>query len=168
MWDLPIAGIKPVSSAFAGGFLTTGPPEKSHINFFKCPSGVLYCFQSRTWTKTTPCIWPSCLLKVKVLVAKSCPPLCNPMDCSPPAPLSMEFPRQEYWSRLPCPSPGDLPDPGIKPRSPALQADSLPSEPPRRPALSPGCLLIWHSYPASPRPSWPLKFSSLSECFWGC
>ena len=47
------------------------------------------------------------------------------------APPSMEFSRQEYWSGLPFPSPGDLPDPGIQPRSPALQADaSLPSEPP--------------------------------------
>ena len=46
------------------------------------------------------------------------------------APLSMEFSRQEYWSGLPFPSPGDLPDPGIEPRSPALQADSLPSESP--------------------------------------
>ena len=46
------------------------------------------------------------------------------------APLSMEFSRQEYWSGLPFPSPGDLPDPGIEPRSPALQADSLPNEPP--------------------------------------
>ena len=42
------------------------------------------------------------------------------------APLSMDFPRQEYWSRLPFPSPGDLPDPGIGPTSPILQADSLP------------------------------------------
>ena len=40
----------------------------------------------------------------------------------------MEFSRQEYWSGLPFPSPGELPDPGIKPRSPALQADALPSE----------------------------------------
>ena len=46
------------------------------------------------------------------------------------APLSMEFSRQEYWSGLPFPSPGDLPNPGIEPRSPALQADALPSEPP--------------------------------------
>ena len=46
------------------------------------------------------------------------------------APLSMKFSRQEYWSGLPFPSPGDLPDPGIKPRSPALQADALTSEPP--------------------------------------
>ena len=45
------------------------------------------------------------------------------------APLSMGFSRQEYWSGLSFPSPGDLPDPGIKPRSPALQANSLPSEP---------------------------------------
>ena len=44
------------------------------------------------------------------------------------SPLSMEFSRQEYWSGLPFPSPGDLPDPGIKPMSPALQADALPSE----------------------------------------
>jgi len=43
------------------------------------------------------------------------------------------FSRQEYWSGLPFPPPGDLPDPGIKPRSPALQADSLPSEPPGKP-----------------------------------
>ena len=44
------------------------------------------------------------------------------------APLSMGFSRQEYWNGLPFPSPGDLPNPGIEPRSPALQADSLPSE----------------------------------------
>ena len=49
------------------------------------------------------------------------------------APLSMEFPRQEYWSGLPFLSPGDLLDPEIKPGSPALQADSLPSEPPGKP-----------------------------------
>ena len=48
---------------------------------------------------------------------------------APQAPLSMEFSRQEYWSGLPFPSPGDPPDPGIEPGSPALQADSLPSEP---------------------------------------
>ena len=49
------------------------------------------------------------------------------------APPSMGFYRQEYWSGLPFPSPGDLPDPGIKPRSPAFQADSLTSEPPGKP-----------------------------------
>ena len=45
----------------------------------------------------------------------------------------MGFSRQEYWKGLPFPSPGELPDPGIEPRSPALQADTLPSEPPGKP-----------------------------------
>ena len=49
------------------------------------------------------------------------------------APPSMGFSRQEYWSGFPFPSPGDLPDPRIDPRSPALQADALPSEPPGKP-----------------------------------
>ena len=49
------------------------------------------------------------------------------------APPSMGFSRQEYWSGLPFPSPGDLPNPGIKPRSPALEADALTSEPPGKP-----------------------------------
>ena len=51
------------------------------------------------------------------------------------APLSLGFSRQEYWSGLPFPSPGELPDPGIEPRSPALQADALTSEPPGKPTL---------------------------------
>ena len=50
------------------------------------------------------------------------------------APLSVGFSRQEYWSGLPCPPPGDLPDLGIEPRSPALQVDSLLTEPPGKPA----------------------------------
>ena len=62
-------------------------------------------------------------------VAQSCPTLCNPMNCSLPASPSMGFSRQGYWSGLPFPSPGDLPNPGIEPGSPALQADTLPSEP---------------------------------------
>ena len=49
------------------------------------------------------------------------------------APPSMEFSRQQYWSGVPFPSPGDLPDPGIEPRSPTLRADTLPSEPPGNP-----------------------------------
>ena len=51
------------------------------------------------------------------------------MDCNLPGSSVVEFSRQEYWSGLPFPSPGDLPDPGIKPRFPVLQADSLPFEP---------------------------------------
>ena len=68
-----------------------------------------------------------------MLVAQSCQSLCDPWTVAHQAPLSMEFSRQEYWSGLPIPSPRDLPHPGIKPGSPALLADSLPSEPPRKP-----------------------------------
>ena len=63
------------------------------------------------------------------MCAQSCLTLCDPMNCNHQAPLSMGFSWQEYWSGLPSPSPGDLPNPGIKPESPmspALQADSLP------------------------------------------
>ena len=63
-------------------------------------------------------------------VTKLCLTLCDPMDCSLLGSSVMEFSRQEYWSGLPFPSPQDLPDPGIKHRSPALQADTLLSEPP--------------------------------------
>ena len=62
-------------------------------------------------------------------VAQSCPTLCDPWTVAHQAPLSMGLSRQEYWSGLPSPSPGDLPNPGIEPRSPALQAGALTSEP---------------------------------------
>ena len=54
----------------------------------------------------------------------------TPWTIAHQAPPSMGFSRQEYWSGLPFPSPGDLPNPGIEPRSPTLQADALTSEPP--------------------------------------
>ena len=59
------------------------------------------------------------------------------------APPSMGFSRQEYWSRLPFPSPGDLPNPGIELRSPAFQADALTSEPPGKPTEQ----ILTHSKP---------------------
>ena len=69
-----------------------------------------------------------------VLVAQSCPTLLqSPWTVALQDPLSMKFYRQEYCSGLPFPSPGDLPDPGIKSRSSALQAGSLPSELPGKP-----------------------------------
>ena len=64
-------------------------------------------------------------------------------NVAPQALLSVGFSRQEYWSGLPCPAPGYLPDPGVEPASlmfPALQADSLPSEPPGKPLLFHRCL----------------------------
>ena len=70
------------------------------------------------------------LLKVKVKSLSHGQLFVTPWTVAYEAPQSMEFSRQEYWSGLPFPSPGDLPNPGIKPRSPALQADALLSEPP--------------------------------------
>ena len=61
------------------------------------------------------------------------PLFATPRTVAYQAPLSMGFSRQQYRRGLPFPSPGDLPDPGIKPGSPTLQADALPSEPPGKP-----------------------------------
>jgi len=69
------------------------------------------------------------------LAAQSRPTLWDPMDCSPPGScVHGDSPGQDYWSGLPCPPPVDLPNPGIEHMSPALQADSLPSEPPGKPS----------------------------------
>ena len=62
------------------------------------------------------------------LVAMSCLTFVAPWSVDHQVSLSMGFSRQKYWSGLPFPSPGDLPKPGIEPRSPALQEDSLPTE----------------------------------------
>ena len=62
-------------------------------------------------------------------VTQSCPTLCDPRTVAYQAPQSMGFSRREYWSGLPFPSPGDLPNPEIEPGSLSLQTDALPSEP---------------------------------------
>ena len=72
------------------------------------------------------CMAVSCSLSRVCLFA-------TPWTVAYQAPLSMGFCRQEYWSGLPFPSPGDLPDPGIEPGSPALEADASPPEPPGKP-----------------------------------
>ena len=73
--------------------------------------------------------WPSVCALSAGLITQSCLTLCDPMDCSLPGfSLSKGFSRQEDWNGLPFHPPGDLPDPGIKPRSPAFQAYSLPVE----------------------------------------
>ena len=71
-------------------------------------------------------------MKVKVKVTQSSPTLVTPWTIQ-----SLEFSRPEYWSGQPFPSPGNLPKPGIKPRSPALQADSLPAESQEKPSIVP-------------------------------
>ena len=84
------------------------------------PSGVVRCIKS---------CWPTvCEVKVKSLSRVRL--FAPTWTVAHQAPLSMGFSRQEYWSELPFPSPGDLPNPGIKPGSPMLQADALRSEPP--------------------------------------
>ena len=82
---------------------------------------------AKIW-KQPKCPWTDGGWLVGGLVTKSCLTLATPWTVARQVPLSMGFSRQEYWSRLPFPSPGDLPDPGIEPRSPALQEDSLPTE----------------------------------------
>ena len=93
------------------------------------------------------------------------------------APLSMEFSRQEYWSGLPFPSPGDLPDSGMEPRSPALQADALPSEPPGKPQIFIGAPFFgggwaripeWVAIPFSRRSSWPRDQTQVSRTVGRC
>ena len=70
-------------------------------------------------------------MKVKVKSLSRVRLIATPWTVAHQAPLSMRFSRQEHWSGLPFPSPGDLPNPGIGPRSPTLWADPLTSEPPK-------------------------------------
>ena len=71
----------------------------------------------------------------------------SPWTIAHKAPLFTEFSQQEYWSGLLCPSPGELPDPGIKPRSVTLQVDSLPPEPSGKPLYKHTSPLFWLSFP---------------------
>ena len=84
----------------------------------------------------------------EIEVAQSCPTLCDTMDGSLPGFSFHGISRQEYWSGLPFPSPGDLPDPGIEPRSPTLQADTLPSESQgkHKIVLKKWPIIFWHFY----------------------
>ena len=79
------------------------------------------------------------MMYVYVKVTQSCPTLCDPITVAHHAPLPTEFSRQEYWSGLPFPSPGNLPDPGIKPTSlvlPVLADRFFTTEPPGRPYIT--------------------------------
>ena len=84
--------------------------------------------------------------KVKVKLHSLVRLFATPWTVAPQAPPSMGFSRQEYWSGVPLPTPGDLPDPGIEPRSPTLQAYALTSEPKLKAALRLGSWPIWLSH----------------------
>ena len=86
------------------------------------------------------------------LVAKSCLTLLTPRTVAHQPPLSIGFPGQEYWRGLPFPSPGDLPNLGVEPGSPTLQADSLPTEPPGKPLVR----INWLKHQVSPVSSRPI------------
>ena len=95
---------------------------KALVSFAKLLEPPVHCmFISSSWTK---CAEVKSLSHVQLFA--------TPWTAASQAPLSMGFSRQQYWSGLPFPSPGDLPDSGIEPRSPALQAGALPSKPPRK------------------------------------
>ena len=86
----------------------------------------------------------------------------TPWTAAGQAPLYMGFPRQEYWSGLPCPPPRDLPNPGIESRFPTFQADSLLSEPPEKPKNTGiGC----HALLQGIFPTWELNLGLL-HCRW--
>ena len=102
----------------------------------------------RMWQSLHSFIRCNFLQKVKVKLLSRVQLFATPWTVTYQAPLSMGFSRQEYWSGLPFPSPGDLPDPGIEPRSPALQADTLTSEPPGKPysTTKKNVRAIFHKY----------------------
>ena len=96
------------------------------------------CFQTRAHTDIYDTIGRLHYFKVKVKVKSLSRVLlfATPWTVAYQAPPSMGFSRQEYWSGLPFPSPGDLSNPGIEPGYPAFQADALTSEPPGKPPIS--------------------------------
>ena len=90
-------------------------------------------------------------MKMKVLFAQSCLTLCDHVSTALQAPLSIEFSRLEYWSGLPFPAPGDLPDTGIEPASPAFAAGLFTTEPPGNPVQS-------YASSLTPAQQWGLLF----------
>ena len=134
-------------------FLTQKTQQKSYFSSFAnaCFSKRvrigLWLSQDWTWDPLLQCLYRTNIssnnkiqrnykrlkITVYVLVAQSCPTHCDPIDCSPPGSSVHGIPQERILEWLPFPSPGDLPDSGIKSGSPTLQADYLPSEPPEKP-----------------------------------
>ena len=95
-----------------------------HSVLSRVPCGIQYVlitYLFYTWKEWIEYTWKECI------VTQSCPALCDPMNYSPTGSSVRGISRQEYWSGLPFPSPGDLPDAGIESESPTLQADSSSS-----------------------------------------
>ena len=127
-------------------------PPLSPLNGALTPSWLLCAFS--LYNLLTSCTYhfvsPSSLVKVKVKSLSCVRLFATPWTVAYQVPPSMGFSRQEYWSGLPFPSPGKLPDPGIEPGSPALQANALLSEPPASLERNSICLLhlfIWRLEP---------------------
>ena len=122
---LQIRTLEWVTMTFSRG--SSQPRDQTRVS---CIAGRFFTNRAIRQFPPLPLYSINCMCGKLLLSCQSCPTLCDPMDLARQAPLSMGFSRQEHWSGLPCPPPGDFPDSGIKPRSPALQADSLPSESP--------------------------------------
>ena len=119
----------------AVGFLGfTEFPTRHGITCWQAQSGtILFPDTGETWGLLVYFVCVYVCARARAESLQSCLALGDPMDCSQ-GPLSIgSFSKQEYFSGLPFPSPGDLPSPVIEPRSPEFQADSLPSKPPRKP-----------------------------------
>ena len=120
-----------MKSSSLGKFSCRLPPRMLCLVMPKGVIGILW------FIKESDSIFQCISMCVCVCVCVSCSVVSNflwtPWTVAHQAPLSMEFSRQEYWSGLPCPSPGNLPYPGIEPRCPALQADSFPFQLPGKP-----------------------------------
>ena len=119
LWYLPHFPITACAFTFRTGYGLSRAEIKAYSSF-KLSRGLTSCLMNN---------WRG-IESVSRLVIQL---FATPWIIAPQAPLSMGFSRQKYWSGLPFPSPGDLPDSGIEPQSPTLQADSLPSEPPGSP-----------------------------------
>ena len=102
-------------------------------------------------------------VKVEVLVAQLYPALCDPMECSMPGSSVYGIVQARILQRFPCPSAGNLPDLGMEPESPALQVDSLPSEPPGKPDMALTDLIIWCFW-KGPKRSCSTRFQLIQEC----
>ena len=123
------------SRPIESGSLNLGPGTPH----FRTPSGTSQAQQSlrhpKHYVSTKSLSQRGLITPGGGLVTKSCLTLATPWTVTCQAPLSMGSSRQEYLSGLPFPPPGNLPDPGIEPRSPALQADYLPTELPEKPLI---------------------------------